>query len=87
MQQAKDYSHHSDQDLKSEHKKLKQKNLLFAFGLGFVVSILVYVLAHGGIGVVFSAVPVWLIILLVRRAKINIGNLKQLQEEFDRRTG
>ena len=78
MSDNKDYSEWGLDELMTETKKIKRLEITAAVMIGFLAGIMIYGVANGGFGFIYTVIPVILIIAIVRNGQ----NLKQNRERI-----
>lgn len=79
MSENKDYAKLALEALLTERKKIKNKEIISAFAIGFLVGVMIYGIVKNGIGFIYIAIPLILIIGIVRHAQKLKQELKQIQ--------
>lgn len=80
MADNKDYTTRTLEELLAEEKKLKRNEITAAVIIGFLIGIIIFGVAAGGIGLLFIFIPLFLIYLFTKNSKASKQNLKEVQE-------
>lgn len=86
MSDNKDYSKLTIEELLMEEKKIKKKETISAFIIGFLIGLMIYGVAKNGFGFLYIFLPLLLIGGVYKSSRKLKDNLKQIRTEIrDRR--
>lgn len=78
MSENKDYAKLAPEALQAERKKIKNKEIIAAAVIGFLIGIMIYGTVKNGFGFIYIVIPLVLIVGIVRYAQ----QLKQEQKQI-----
>ena len=79
MTPTTDYSQLTLEALLQEEKKVKSNQLIAGLATGFLVGIMLFGVWRNGFGFLYLAIPLFLIVMIVRNAKLQKQNLALIQ--------
>jgi hypothetical protein len=79
----KNYDELTLEALLIEQKKLKRSQMYAAFGIGFLIAVMLYGIVKGGFGYTYILIPLVLIAGIGRSSEGVKQNLKQIQEAIN----
>ncbi|WBO84928.1 hypothetical protein [Hymenobacter yonginensis] len=80
-----DYSKLTLPELLEEEKKLKRNEMLAAAAIGFLLGVMGYGLVRNGFGLLYTAIPLLLILGIYRHSQGQKLVLQQIRAEIGRR--
>lgn len=83
MPDNKDYVNLTLEELLTEEKKIKKKETISAIAIGFLIGIMVYGFARNGFGLIYTLIPIVLIVIVYRNSKNDKEQLKQIRTEIN----
>lgn len=83
MPDNKDYVNLTLEELLTEEKKVKKKETVSAIVIGFLIGIIVYGVVRNGFGIIYTVIPLILIVLVYRNSKNDKEQLKQIRAEIN----
>lgn len=83
MPDNKDYVNLTLEELLTEEKKVKKKETVSAIVIGFLIGIIVYGVVRNGFGIIYTVIPLILIVLVYRNSKNDKEQLKQIRTEIN----
>jgi hypothetical protein len=85
MAELKDNSLKTLEELLTEEKALKKNKIYSAFGIGFLIGIMVYGLIKNGFGLIYTGIPLILMYGIYKNSEIQKGRLHQIEAEIAKR--
>ncbi|MBD2715762.1 hypothetical protein KBK19_12020 [Microvirga sp. STR05] len=85
MTDDKNYADLPLDELLAAEKVAKRNEMLSAVLIGFLVGIMLFGVVRNGFGLVYIAIPLFLITLVFRNARIRKQTLKRIQTEISAR--
>jgi hypothetical protein len=85
MLAKKDYSALTLEELLLEEKKIKRNETFAAGFVGFLIGIMVFGVVKNGFGLVYIAIPLFLISGVVANSKVQKQHLKEIQAEIEQK--
>ncbi|AII51172.1 hypothetical protein [Hymenobacter sp. APR13] len=85
MPTQQDYSKLTLEEMLSEEKKLKRSEILAAAAIGFLLGVMGYGLVRNGFGLLYTAIPLLLIVGIYRHSQTQKQVLQQIRAEIGRR--
>lgn len=79
MSKNKDYAKLAPEALQAERKKIKNKEIIAAAVVGFLIGIMIYGTVKNGFGFIYIVIPLVLIVGIVRNAQQLKQELKEIQ--------
>ena len=87
MPDNKDYSQLSLEELQQAEKKIKTMEITGAVFVGFCIGVMIFGLVMNGFGVLYTVIPLFLIIGVARNSQKQKEKLKELRAEIAGRGG
>jgi F0F1-type ATP synthase assembly protein I len=85
MDNIRDYTALTDQELINRVKKIRRKELFSGVFVGFLIGIVIYGVSKNGFGIIYTLIPAVLMIITYRHAKALKENRQSIQSEIDKR--
>ncbi|RFP65179.1 hypothetical protein D0N36_09945 [Hymenobacter lapidiphilus] len=82
MPNDKDYAALPLEALLAEEKDVKRNQLLSAATIGFLVGVMVYGLVKNGLGFLYLAIPLFLIVGIYKNSRVQKQRLEQIRAEI-----
>lgn len=83
MFNKKDYSKMTLEELLLEEKKVKQSDTFSAGFIGFCIGIIVYGVVKNGFGLIYIAIPLFLISAFYKNSQVQKQKLKEIKTEIN----
>ena len=78
MSEQKDYSKLSIEELLAEEKKMKKNEITAAILIGFLFGIIIFGVASNGFGVIYTLLPLIMILAITKNSKKHKKNRQAL---------
>ena len=87
MTDKKDYAQLTLEELLAEEKKIKRQDIMGSVFVGFLVGVMLFGLIMNGFGLLYTAIPLLLIVAVAKNGQTIKAKLKELRKEIDGRSG
>jgi hypothetical protein len=83
MAENKDYSQLTLEELQTEEKKMKKKEIYAALAIGFLIGIMVFGVVKKGFGFLYIYIPIVFILAILRNSKTQKQKLNQIKSAIN----